>query len=196
MNTRQLVAIWYAGVVVCALLFWYANERVPLSPIPLLPGAVILGGSAVVTLAEHPRASRPAVLRWGVLPACAALTLFGFLIVTTGHDRSQVRAAEPTSIPVDSIKVSDLSLDGSWKELRGRVTNSSPLFVSDLYFKITMLNKDGHPIDTGDAHASVWPRAGPGETRSFDAYVSDMRPMPGCTWSWILERAAGWNTSR
>ncbi len=76
MNTGQLVALWYGGLVIVGILF-NQSTRWSVSPNYGIAAVAVLTGLAIYTMRPHPAARKGLVFIWVLsVPLAIALALF------------------------------------------------------------------------------------------------------------------------
>ncbi len=169
MNTAQLTVLWYAGLLIIAILLFQAADKD--SAYLLIAAITLFTLLLLYTLKPHPQARKRWVLGWVLSPfLIAGLGLFGWY----GYDQYKDRLAARL-IPNDQIELENMDLLRSEydyrRDLKGRVTNHSPHRLTRLYVEIPFEAAGCSDKRTADFDLYV----NPGESRLINesVYISD-----------------------
>lgn len=205
-NTKQLIALWYGGLLACLLLgmFALAENSVAAAVLAIL----LLTGLAVYLLGEHPNAEETRVYRWSFglsagLTILAGLTL-GFLAIIKSGEQPRfsiypyypLRNLDSLNVTTPQVKIEypiefsraivyrrpsgDTSeatrRDTRCVEIRGNFTNESQRVLEGLRFEVTIQDTLGNLLSDPQPGWSIL-TAAPGEKRDFRVVA----PLPCMT---------------
>jgi hypothetical protein len=185
MNTAQLIVLWYAGLIIIAMLAFKAIESssagFPIS------GVVLLAALLIYTLKPHPHARKRWVLAGVGGPlVLAALGLYFWLHYESGGPPARRRSL--ASIPHEQVDVVSPRLSG-YGGLSGRLRNRSPLTVEVVALRISAF--DGAD-KIAEGRASIEISVPSGEARDFNSHVSGLPSLPaGFRWEYRVVEVLG-----
>ena len=193
MNTKQLIATWYGGLLATVMLGLAGR-----STLEYMLGVAVVTGLFVYTFSAHPRANKRAVLLavGGPILSLAVLATLAAVLNSRSSRPSRseevVRETQPEravprvtyrrigdqSVPIGQLEVFDVGFEhgmvpvGDTQSVIGRITNHSDVTLTRLVLHLRLLT-DRTVIDENDVAVGV--SVPPGETRSFEGRVP-LRP--------------------
>ena len=182
MNTWQLVALWFGGLVIAAIGVIAGLDSGSYSW--LIFSVALLTALAIYTLRPHPNAKKRLVF-WRVFISVGVLVLGAAALYQVAVSRSgqpsaldrlapslngQAPAPQkipmPTPIPLGEIEVFDVRWTPGLQVLEGRIRNNSTVVFGTLVLDVDLLDSD-EVIDGASLRVLEWVAAG--EVRSFSA---------------------------
>lgn len=169
MNTKQLIVLWYAGVVVAGIQLDATFAGLGGLPdwLAVVVAVVILAGLLFYSFRPHPKASGKHVAIWVGIPLGSLGVLAG-LIVLAVH-----LANRPVHVPLSRVEVFDARLDlDPYREPRSisfRIRNLSDKRLTWVSMRVLIVDRKGDQLDGADIHARV--DVPPSETRSTSEYI-------------------------
>lgn len=147
MNTKQLVALWYAVLVVLVFLFgagWGIKGLSSNESAQFTIGALIFGALVIFTLKSSNQLDKKMFLKWMSLPAVlllALLTLFLYHEIT--YDK---KTAYGTALPLPEIEQHKVTGEAGLKygtSFAGKLYNGSNYNLKKVVITITAKEKSG-----------------------------------------------------
>lgn len=193
MNTKQLVVICYAGVVIVAILFFYAADH-SWTPLPLIACTIAAAALLVYTFRPLPNVNKKRLLVF-VVPFVLLLSLVGLLNYS---DSSSPARPHATRIAVESTDLEffdvRLTYDSSYRWiLYGRVSNKSSAELNGVRLKVLLFDDaSGQLVDTARCTLDdLSVRAG--EATGFQVdYLGFGKNFPPDEWRWSYEIVEAW----
>lgn len=193
MNTKQLVALWYAVLVLLVPLFdkgWGIKGLSHNSAAQFTIGALIFGVLVIFTLKSSNQLDKKMFFKWMSAPAVLLLAL---LALTVHYEIYGKKTAYGTALPLPMIEQSKVTGQAELafgSSFRGKLYNGSNYNLQKVVITITAREKSG---------AIRWVRQfkdeffiTPLETGSFEVEVIGAE---GANLSWQIDRVEGYCSS-
>ena len=183
MNTRQLIAQWYTGIVVVVFLVAHGRENEDHALWAYVASTIVCGGLFVYTFRPHPEARLKTVFLCTTIPVMVLGGIMVVLFQTALKDEDASVTAK--RIVPDQVEVFDVILNmprGPMERgtIQGRVRNLSDVELDSLTIRVSILD-DGREVDSCDVYVQYLNVPAKG-VRSFSESIGRLRvPM---TWTW------------
>lgn len=132
MNTKQLITIWYTGLLIIVALLLQNNDWA------LIISIVIVGSLFVLSFRLNDNVNKKAVLAWVGIPMLLFITLF---TVATYTDRTR---NEPHALPIEQRqKVEGSASITNYGYLKVDLYNGSSWRIEEVQIGISVIHPDG-----------------------------------------------------
>ena len=193
MNTKQLVALWYAVLVVLVALFgggWGIKGLSHNETAQFTIGALIFGALVIFTLKSSNQLDKKMFFKWMSVPAVLLLTLLALLVY---HATYGEKTAYGTTLPLPEIeqhKVTGSAGLAYGTSFRGKLYNGSNYNLKKVVIAITAKEKSGAVRWVRQFKDEIFIQ--PLETGSFDVEVIGAE---GAELNWQIDRIEGYCSS-
>jgi hypothetical protein len=206
MNTKQLVVLWYAGLLVALVLLAFGFEPGARSPWPFVLSICVIAGLFILSFSPHPRANKKLLALFVLTPIALLAAGVGYAAYIENRQDAEREAAAQAAqpwIPLDSLspapspsvkpkpapptirpdqvelfdQTTELSSEGIGL-IKGRIRNNSSATLDLVTLRVLVFDQD-RQVDADDVLADFFLGLPPGEARSFKGLVAGLRLPPG-----------------
>lgn len=187
MNTKQLVVLWYAGLLLTTILLFHASGRGGLWS--AVSAIILMSAILIYTLRPHPQVKKSRLALWVLAPFLLLAAVGG--VYTVYHlNRAEITRflAGAESLSQDQYEFIDLKLiDRYGYKLHGRLKNKSNFNIMQAKLQIMFFDDTGI-LDTQDVQF-INLEIPPGHVEMLSRYLT----VPsGTKWKWGTRNVKVW----
>ena len=176
MNTKQLVILWYAGMLLTALLLLRALTNIPNALWPLMAAIVLMSAILIYTLRPHPQAKKSRLALWVLAPILLLATIgAGYKVYQANRAKIARILANAKLLTSDQYEFIDLTLEEPRAESRYWLDPSKFDIRWDI--KVRLKNKSNFTIMQAKLQIVFSDNTGILDTR--DVEFTDLAIPPG-----------------
>jgi len=188
MNTKQLIVLWYTGLIVIVIIFAGFGDAVGGQghSALLIASIIIIGGLLIFTFKKHPEANKKRVALWILMPIGGIITIIIIIMMYTFWRESPVFWEK---ISVNNIETTNSRLEFyKYNEAKfsGQIKNLDQKNLSWIKMRITIYDSLGNRLDRSNCEIWLNGRLGGvqySQTRSFAASIW-FKAKPPDNWKW------------
>ena len=203
MNTKQLIAFWYTGLILVAVLIGFASEHPNYTLWVYLSVILTLGGMFIYSLGSHPDSNKKTVAYSVLIPL--VLLISTSLIIAYHYDVSKNKTIstsndkKPELLTKEDIEIFDAKLSSNnnlgWTNISGRVRNNSDVSLWKLELRVNIYEKGElyekyetrELVDGSDVKILFTEDIPPKAVQSFREKVFNINFPDDWTWTYTIK---------